>query len=103
MDEQDFIVSELLSELKEENKRKDVRIRQLQKTLARVVTMALVAVVLIISAFLLYLNQYDFSSSEEWNIEKSAEGTFALVDSSGNTFGSDQEVMFDGESDGTGN
>ena len=102
MDEQDFIVSELLSELKEENKRKDVRIRQLQKTLARVVTMALVVIVLVIGAFLLYLNQYDFSSSEEWNIEKNAEGTFALVDSSGNTFGADQEVTFDGESDGTG-
>lgn len=58
MDEPDFIVSELLSELKEENKRKDVRIRQLQKTLARAVTMALVAVVLIISAFLADRAQY---------------------------------------------
>lgn len=96
MDEtKDFIVSELLSELKEENKRKDGQIKRLQKTIA----VSFVIILLIIGGFLLYLNQYDFTSSDTLSIEKSAEGMFAMVDSDGNIVGYDGQVTEDGEGD----
>lgn len=90
MDEsKDFIVSELLSELKEENKRKDAQIKTLHRTVARISIAALIAVLLVIGSCLLYLNQYDFTSSDTLSIEKSAEGMFAMVDSDGNIIGYD--------------
>lgn len=90
--EKDFIVSELLSELKEENKRKDAQIKTLHRAIVRIVLAALLAVFLVIGACFLYLNQYDFSSTESYNIEKSAEGMFAVIDSDGNVIGSDEPV-----------
>ena len=83
----DFIVSELLSELKAENTRKDSQIRGLHTVIAAVVAGALVTVLLVVAGFLWYLNQYDFSSTE--TITNTAEGVYAIVDSEGNVISSD--------------
>lgn len=84
--DQDFIVSSLLSELKEENTRKDKLVRNLIK----VICGCLVAILMTVAGFLWYLNQYDFSSSV------SATGVYTLVDSEGNVIAADlspQEIM----------
>lgn len=83
----DLIVSELLSELKAENDRKDKQIKGLYKVITVVVICALVAVLVVIAGFLLYLNQYDFTSTE--TTTNSAEGVYAIVDSEGNIISSD--------------
>lgn len=83
----DFIVSEILSELKAENVRKERQIHRLNRTLAATVISALVAVLLMVAGFLWYLNQYDFSSTTTETI--TAEGVYAIVDSEGNVIGSD--------------
>ena len=83
MEPQDFIASELLSELKENNQRKDTQIAQLHKNILRIVIATVVSILLVVGGFLLYLNQYDFSSTSM--VENSAEGVYALIDSSGNT------------------
>ena len=80
---QDFIVSELLSELKEGNARKDKQIDSLHKAIVRIVIAALIVVLCVIGGFLWYLNQYDFSSTQ--TVEQNAEGVYALIDSEGNT------------------
>lgn len=106
MDEtpRDYIVSELLSELKAENIRKDNLIAKLRREVLALSICALAAVLMVISGFLLYLNQYDFSSTETLHIEKTAEGTYAFVDSEGNTVGLDltseqiEEWLTDGNS-----
>lgn len=90
MEEKDFIVSELLSELKEENKRKDGQIRTLHRAIIATVATCLVTILLVIGGCLWYMNSYDAVTSEEWTIEKTAEGDFALVDSSDNTFSTDK-------------
>lgn len=105
----DFIVSELLSELKAENARKDQQIRQLNKTLICTVVAALLAILLVVAGFLWYLNQYDFSATTTETITNSAEGVYAIIDSDGNVIGSDftaeeiesflEGVMADGNSD----
>lgn len=73
---QDFIVTELLSELKAENARKG------RMLLVTVVT-AIAAVLLVVAGFLMYLNQYDFSSTT------TATGVYTVVDSEGNVVASD--------------
>lgn len=83
----DFIVSELLSELKAENNRKDKQIQSLHRVVATIVSVALVAVLLVVGGFLWYLNQYDFSGTMTETI--TAEGVYAIVDSEGNVIGSD--------------
>ena len=108
MEGTDFIVSELLSELKAENGRKDEQIQSLHKTVATIIRVALGAVLLIVAGFLWYLNQYDFSSTTTETITNSAEGVYAIVDSDGNVIGSDftteeiqsflDEVVANGES-----
>ena len=85
----DFIVSELLSELKAENERKERQLRRLSKTLAVTVVAALGAVLLVVAGFLWYLNQYDFSSTTTESVTNSAEGVYAIIDSDGNVIGSD--------------
>lgn len=80
---QDFIVSELLSELKEDGARKATQITHLYKLISKVVAIAIVAVLAVVGGFLWYLNQYDFSSTS--TITQTAEGVYALVDSEGNT------------------
>lgn len=99
---QDFLASELLSELKEENSRKDLLIKRLCKTIALIVSISLLAVMSTIGGFLWYLNQYDFTS------EQTVSGVYALVDSEGNVVASDftseemaqiMEVLGDGEGD----
>lgn len=79
----DFVVSELLSELKADGARKDLTIKSLQKNLLRTIIASFIVIVLIVGAFLLYLNQYDFSSTQ--TVENTAEGVYALIDSEGNT------------------
>lgn len=83
----DFIVSELLSELKSENERKEKQIQRLSKSLVITLISALTAVLLTVAGFLWYLNQYDFSSTTTESI--TAEGVYAIVDSEGNVIGSD--------------
>lgn len=87
MEGTDFIVSELLSELKTENERKERQIQRLNKTLAATIVIALSAVLLVVAGFLWYLNQYDFSATTTETI--TAEGVYAIVDSEGNVIGSD--------------
>lgn len=102
----DFIVSELLSELKAENERKGKQIQSLHKTVAAIVSLALVAILLVVAGFLWYLNQYDFSGTVTETV--TAEGVYAIVDSEGNVIGSDftaeeiqglLEGVLNGESD----
>lgn len=84
---EDFIVSELLSELKAENSRKDRQIQSLHKAIATITAVALCTVLLVVAGFLWYLNQYDFSATTTETI--TAEGVYATVDSEGNVIGSD--------------
>lgn len=84
---EDFIVSELLSELKAENSRKDKQIQSLHKAIATITAVALCTVLLVVAGFLWYLNQYDFSATTTETI--TAEGVYAIVDSEGNVIGSD--------------
>ena len=84
---QDFIVSELLSDLKSENERKDRQINRLNKTLTIALIAAMLAVLLVVAGFLWYLNQYVFTSSTTETI--TAEGVYTIVDSNGNVIGSD--------------
>lgn len=103
-EEHDFIATELLKELKEENCRKDAQIKSLHKVIWRLAIGALLAVLLIVGGFLLYLNQYDFSSTSSLQIEKTAEGVYAVIDSDGNVIGQDltpeelEEFLINGES-----
>lgn len=106
--ETDFIVSELLSELKAENERKEKQLKTAHNTLAIAVVAALLAILLVVAGFLWYLNQYDFSATSTETITNSAEGVYAIIDSDGNVIGSDftaeeiqqflEGVMNDGES-----
>lgn len=108
---EDFIVSELLSELKAENSRKDKQIHSLYKTVATIVTVALCAILMVVAGFLWYLNQYDFSATETMTetITNTAEGVYAIIDSEGNVISSDltaeeiqtlmEEVIVDGDSE----
>lgn len=84
---EDFIVSELLSELKAENGRKDKQIQSLHRAIATITAIALCTVLLVVAGFLWYLNQYDFSATTTETI--TAEGVYAIVDSEGNVIGSD--------------
>ena len=98
---QDFIVSELLSELKAENARKDNQIRQLVTILATFIT-----VLIVVGGFIWYLNQYDFI--DEVTTTTSAEGVYAVVDSDGNIIGQDLtadqiEQLMEGINNGEGN
>ena len=85
----DLIVSELLSELKNENERKDTQIHSLHRVLIIVVSAAFLVALLITAGFLIYLNQYDFSSTTAESIANSAEGVYAIIDSDGNVISSD--------------
>lgn len=80
---QDFIVSELLSELKEASARKDTQIKSMHKLIAAIVLTAVIAILSVVGGFLWYLNQYDFSSTS--TVAQTAEGVYALIDSEGNT------------------
>lgn len=104
---QDFIVSELLSELKAENELKDCQINRLNKTLTITLIAAMLAVLLVVAGFLWYLNQYDFTSTTTETI--TAEGVYTIVDSNGNVIGSDftaeeiQSFLEGVHTDGEGN
>lgn len=79
----DFIVTALLSELKEENERKS----RIIHALVKVVCGCIVAMLLTIGGFLWYLNQYDFSSEETTTYTST--GVYSLIDSEGNVIASD--------------
>lgn len=102
----DFIATELLKELKAENSRKDEQIKSLHKVIWKLVVGVLLTVMLIVGGFLLYLYQYDFSATDSWQIEKTAEGVYAVIDSDGNVIGQDltpaelEELLTNGESIG---
>lgn len=85
----DFIVSELLSELKAENERKERQIHSLNNTLTITIAAAVAAVLLVVAGFLWYLNQYDFSATSTETITNTAEGVYAIIDSNGNVVGTD--------------
>lgn len=87
VEDTDFIATELLKELKESNERKDERIAQKDKQYTRTVYGFLATILGIVIAFLLYLNQYDFTSTEEYTYE--ATGVYALIDSEGNVIAQD--------------
>ena len=91
----DFIVTELLSELKEENKRTEAQINDLHRAIIRIVIAAIAAILLVIGTCFLYLYQYDFSGAEEITTEKTAEGMFAIIDSEGNAIGYDSSIGVD--------
>ena len=103
--EQDFIVSSLLSELKNENNRKD----KLIKSLIKIICGCVLVVLATVASFLLFLNQYDYTSTE--TINTTATGVYALVDSKGNIVVSDlssEEVqtlmeVLNGSSNGNNN
>lgn len=85
----DFVVSELLSELKNENQRKDTHIKHLQTTLLVAFIGCILAVLATVAGFLVYLNQYDFTSTGRYYTEQTASGVYAIIDSSGNVISSD--------------
>lgn len=85
----DFIATELLQELKESNARKDSLIVQQNKNMLRVICGFLIVILAIVAGFLLYLNQYDFESTDEFTYDYDATGVYALVDSEGNVIAQD--------------
>lgn len=99
----DFIVTALLSELKEENERKS----RIIHALVKVVCGCIVAVMLTVGGFLWYLNQYDFSSEETTTYTST--GVYSLIDSEGNVIANDltpeeiEQLMEVSLSDGTSN
>lgn len=102
-EDNDFIVTALLSELKSENERKS----RIIHALVKVVCGCIVAVMLTVGGFLWYLNQYDFSSEETTTYTST--GVYSLVDSEGNVIASDltpeeiEQLMEVSLNDGTGN
>ena len=102
-EENDFIVTALLSELKAENERKS----RIIHALVKVVCGCIVAVMLTVGGFLWYLNQYDFSSEETTTYTST--GVYSVVDSEGNVIANDltpeeiEQLMEVSLSDGTGN
>lgn len=82
-EQQDFIVSELLSELKEENERKSKLLAQKEKILRFIISIFLIVIIAVVSVFIWYLNQYDFTS------EQTVSGVYTLVDSDGNVVAQD--------------
>lgn len=82
-EENDFIVTALLSELKEENERKS----RIIHALVKVVCGCVVAILLTVGGFLWYLNQYDFSTEETTTYTST--GVYSLIDSEGNVIAND--------------
>lgn len=87
MNDPDFIVSSILSELKDGNKRKDCIIRAMVISLVGVIIASIAAVLAINQSYLNYLAQYDFTSWDASTI--SASGIYTLVDSEGNVVAQD--------------
>lgn len=91
--DQDFIVTALLKELKSENDHKAKTI----KSLLKVICGCILSILLTVGGFLWYLYQYDFCGESISTIN--AEGVYTLVDSEGNVIVQDlsleeiQEVL----------
>lgn len=102
-EENDFIVTALLSELKEENERKS----RIIHALVKVVCGCVVAILLTVGGFLWYLNQYDFSAEETTTYTST--GVYSLIDSEGNVIANDltpeeiEQLMEVSLNDGTSN
>ena len=88
-EQNDFIATELLGELKAENNRKDAIISKLIKTIVGVIILAFVIVAAVVGGFLWYLNQYDFSGTTTSNITQESTGVYSLIDSEGNVVSAD--------------
>lgn len=108
----DWIATELIREVKEENQRKTNLIRLLIKVIIAIVAVGIIGIAATNVAWLLYINQYDFYSTESYYTEQTAEGVYAIIDSSGNVISSDLteeeaarilEVLTNGESYGEEN
>lgn len=80
---QDFIVSALISELKEENAQKSHTIHSLMK----IIYGCLSAILIVVGGFLWYLNQYDYVS--ETTSTYTSTGIYSLIDSEGNVIAED--------------
>lgn len=99
----DFIVTALLSELKEENERKS----RIIHALVKVICGCIVAVMLTVGGFLWYLHQYDFSTEETTTYTST--GVYSLIDSEGNVIANDltpeeiEQLMEVSLSNGTSN
>ena len=93
--DQDFIVTALLKELKSENDHKAKTI----KSLLKVIWGCIISILITVGGFLWYLYQYDFCDESISTIN--AEGVYTLVDSEGNVIVQDlsleeiQEVLND--------
>lgn len=108
----DWIATELIREVKEENQRKTNLIRLLIKVIIAIVAVGIIGIAATNAAWLLYINQYDFYSTESYYTEQTAEGVYAIIDSNGNVISSDLteeeaarilEVLTNGESYGEEN
>lgn len=89
---QDFVVSELLAELKAEGERKDQTNKLLVKIIIRIIISAFIVVVLLVGGFLIFLNQYSMESSTTTTTTttKTADGAaYEIIDSSGAVVSSD--------------
>ena len=83
--ENDFLASEIFSELKAANERAHEQLlRERKYNLIEKLVFAFV-IVAVVTGFLFYLYQYDFVSYET----HTAEGVYAIVDSDGNVVAAD--------------
>ena len=90
-EQQDFIATELLRELKLENERKSAQLKKLNNILFAVIITAFACLLILVGVFVWYLNQYDFVSEavSEYSTVQTAEGVYAIIDSAGNVVGHD--------------
>lgn len=81
----DFLATEMLSELKAENERKDRQLARKDKHSFIERCIYIATIIIIVGFFLLYIYQYDYVSYET----NEADGVYALIDSEGNVIASD--------------
>lgn len=81
----DFLATELMGELKEENRRKDEMMQSMHKRFFVERVIYLGAVLFTVLSCLVYLYQYDFFTEVTTTTTTTSTGFYSLVDSSGNT------------------
>lgn len=85
----DFIATELLKELKDENVRKDEQLKRKDRNSMIERSCWMLLVLFLVAGFIWYLSQYDYISYGDSTTTYTAEGTYALIDSDGNVIGYD--------------